>query len=125
MKKLISAVLCLSMILSLGVFGIAESAAGEMQSQMETVVNPVDSGLYLGEPDGGYTGGMEIYPSPVALAGESTSIANPSSFRFLMVNLRQYSKALNGTQDYELDQNFYNSLVGTLQNAKDIPEVWI
>ena len=119
MKKLISAVLCLSMILSLGVFGIAESAAGEMQSQMETVVNPVDSGLYLGEPDGGYTGGMEIYPSPVALAGESTSIANPSSFRFLMVNLRQYSKAINGTQDYELDQNFYNSLVGTLQNAKN------
>ncbi len=114
MKKLLSTMLAMAMLLSMATWIAVDAADGGLTDQESVIGSYTDGTSDLPQPDCGFSSASEIYPGPGRV-----SVANPTSYRFLMINLGRYSGQKNGDgADYPLDDDFFESFRTSLENAR-------
>ncbi len=112
--------MCMAMIVTLSApyAGVWEAADNGLADQESVIGSYLDGTGNLQQMDRGFSSNMFLYPSP-----EKQAIGNPTSHTFLNICLMHYSshhkKSMNyGLSDIPLDDNFFESLRRTLENAR-------
>ncbi len=116
MKRIICLLLALvTAAASFTFVSVAGDGTEAVLVDQESVIGSYKDALKdFARPDAGMNTVLEIMPSP-----EKTAVASPTGHTFLMINLMQYSgQVREDGRDMPLDDNFFNSLRTTFENAR-------